>query len=133
MTPWTVARQVPRSMEFFRQEHMSEWPFPSPWDLPDQRLNPGLLNGNLNLSLIVTAVFRQETSKKIAAHHRSGLCRGHSGSPPGLRLFTALLPAAVSAVAPALVLWYHPSSHLCLCHLPPNIHCGPHFLGDMMI
>ena len=77
VTPWTVARQVPRSMEFFRQEHMSEWPFPSPWDLPDQRLNPGLLNGNLNLSLIVTAVFRQETSKKIAAHHRSGLCRGH--------------------------------------------------------
>ena len=29
-TPWTVAYQAPRSMEFSRQEHWSELPFPSP-------------------------------------------------------------------------------------------------------
>ena len=36
-TPWTVAYQAPRSMEFSRQEYWSGLPFPSPGDLP----NPG--------------------------------------------------------------------------------------------
>ena len=35
MTPWTVARQAPLSVEFSRQEYWSESPFPSPGDLPD--------------------------------------------------------------------------------------------------
>ena len=35
MTPWTVARQAPLSVEFSRQEYWSELPFPSPGDLPD--------------------------------------------------------------------------------------------------
>ena len=34
-TPWTVAHQVPPSMEFSRQEYWSGLPFPSPGDLPD--------------------------------------------------------------------------------------------------
>ena len=34
-TLWTVARQAPLSMEFFRQEYWSGLPFPSPGDLPD--------------------------------------------------------------------------------------------------
>ena len=38
MTPWIAARQAPLSMEFFRQEHWSGSPFPSPGDLP----NPGI-------------------------------------------------------------------------------------------
>ena len=38
MTPWTVVRQAPRSMEFSGQEHWSGLPFPSPVDLP----NPGV-------------------------------------------------------------------------------------------
>ena len=29
-TPWTVARQVPLSMGFLRQEYWSGLPFPSP-------------------------------------------------------------------------------------------------------
>ena len=32
---WTVARQAPLSMGFFRQEYWSGLPFPSPGDLPD--------------------------------------------------------------------------------------------------
>jgi len=28
-------------MEFSRKEYWNELPFPSPWDLPTQRLNPG--------------------------------------------------------------------------------------------
>ena len=35
VTPWTVARQTPLSMEFSRQEYCSGLPFPSPGDLPD--------------------------------------------------------------------------------------------------
>ena len=34
MTPWTVARKVPLSMEFSRQEYWSGLPFLSPADLP---------------------------------------------------------------------------------------------------
>ena len=35
VTPWTVDRQAPLSMEFFRQEYWSALPFPSSGDLPD--------------------------------------------------------------------------------------------------
>ena len=35
VTPWTVARQAPLSMEFSRQEYWSGLLFPSPGDLPD--------------------------------------------------------------------------------------------------
>ena len=34
-TLWTVAHQVPLSLEFPKQEHWSGLPFPSPEDLPD--------------------------------------------------------------------------------------------------
>ena len=40
VTPWTVARQVPLSMEFPRQEYWSGLPFPSPGDLPDTEIKP---------------------------------------------------------------------------------------------
>ena len=39
-TPWTVARQVPLSMGFSRQEHWSRLPFPSPGNLPDPGIEP---------------------------------------------------------------------------------------------
>ena len=35
VTPWTVARQAPLSLEFSRQESWSGLPFPFPGDLPD--------------------------------------------------------------------------------------------------
>ena len=37
-TPWTVARQAPLSMGFFRQEYWSG--LPPPWDLPDPGIEP---------------------------------------------------------------------------------------------
>ena len=39
-TPWTVACQAPRSMEFSRQESWSEFPFPSPGWLPITEIEP---------------------------------------------------------------------------------------------
>ena len=41
MTPWTVARQAPLSMEFTRQEYWSRLPFPSSGDLPDPGIELG--------------------------------------------------------------------------------------------
>ena len=40
-TPWTVAYQAPKSMEFSRQEYWSRLPFPSPGDLPNPGVEPG--------------------------------------------------------------------------------------------
>ena len=38
--PWTESCQPPLSLEFSRQEYWSEWPFPSPGDLPDPGIEP---------------------------------------------------------------------------------------------
>ena len=38
MTPWTVARQAPLSMEFSRQEYWNGLPFPFLGDLPDPKI-----------------------------------------------------------------------------------------------
>ena len=40
--PWTVAHQVPPSMQFSRQKYWSGLPFPSPGDLPNTGIEPGL-------------------------------------------------------------------------------------------
>ena len=41
VTLWIVARRVPLSMGFSRQEYWSGLPFPSPGDLPDPGIEPG--------------------------------------------------------------------------------------------
>ena len=43
VTSWTAAHQAPLLMEFSKQEHWSRLPFPSPWDLPDLRIEFMLL------------------------------------------------------------------------------------------
>ena len=40
-TPWTIAGQIPLSVEFSRQEYWSGLPFPSPEDLSDPGIEPG--------------------------------------------------------------------------------------------
>ena len=42
-TPWTVAHQVPLSLEFSRPECWSGLPFPTPGDLPDPVIELGFL------------------------------------------------------------------------------------------
>ena len=39
-TPWTVAHQVPLSMEFSKQEFWNRLPFPPPGDLPNSGMKP---------------------------------------------------------------------------------------------
>ena len=41
VTPWAVTYQSPPSMGFSRQEYWSEFPFPSPGDLPGPGFEPG--------------------------------------------------------------------------------------------
>ena len=43
VTPWTVAHQAPLSMEFFRQEYWSGFPFPTPGDRPNPGIKPTTL------------------------------------------------------------------------------------------
>ena len=43
VTPWTVARQAPLSMELSRQEYWSGLPFPPPGALADPGIEPGSL------------------------------------------------------------------------------------------
>ena len=45
VTPWTVARQAPLSVEFPRQEYWSGWLFPSPGDLPNPEVEPASAGG----------------------------------------------------------------------------------------
>ena len=45
MTPWTVARQAPLSMEFSRQEYWSGLPCPPPGDLPNPGIEPSSIAG----------------------------------------------------------------------------------------
>ena len=40
VTPWTVAHQAPRLMEFSSQGYWSGLPFPTPEYLPDRRIEP---------------------------------------------------------------------------------------------
>ena len=40
VTPWTVAHQIPPSMEFSKQQYWSRLPFPSPGDLPNPEIEP---------------------------------------------------------------------------------------------
>ena len=40
MSPWTVTRRVPLSMEIYRQEYWSELPFFTPGDLSDPGIKP---------------------------------------------------------------------------------------------
>ena len=40
VTPWTIAHQVPLSMEFSKQQYWSGLPFPTPGDRPDPGIEP---------------------------------------------------------------------------------------------
>ena len=61
-TLWTLARQAPLSMRFFRQEYCSELPVPHPEDLPDLRTEPMSLASPVLTGGFFTAVLAGEPS-----------------------------------------------------------------------
>ena len=66
MTPWTVARQAPLSMGFFRQEYWSELPFPSPGDLSNPRIK-SMSPDSLPLQHLGTPIHCTKTLKDAKA------------------------------------------------------------------
>ena len=44
--PWAGMLQGPQSMEFSRQKYWSGLPLPTPGDLPNRGIKPGILHGN---------------------------------------------------------------------------------------
>ena len=55
-TPWTVARQAPLPVGFYRQEQWSGLPFPSPGDLPNPGIKPSspALHSMVSRALLTT-------------------------------------------------------------------------------
>ena len=68
MTPWIVARQATLSMRFPRQEDWSEYPFPSPGDLPDPGIEP--VSPALQAAALLLAIRKART----IALHLSNFC-----------------------------------------------------------
>ena len=71
-TPWTIARRVPPSMEFSRQEYWSRLPFPPPADLPDPGIEPASpLSPALAGRLFITEPPGKHTEYRIAQLYRA--------------------------------------------------------------
>ena len=58
--PWTVALQVPLSVEFSRQEYWSQFPFPAQGDLP----HPGIKPTSLTFPVLAGTFFTTEPPGK---------------------------------------------------------------------
>ena len=68
VTPWTVARQAPLSLGFFRQEYWSGLPFPSAGFLPNPGIeptSPALAGGFFTTSATREAPFQSEGILKL--------------------------------------------------------------------
>ena len=83
--PWSVARQVPLSMEFFRQEYWSELPCPPPGDLPDQGIqcmsliSPALAGRFFITSTTQEALQDSQVANKLQSIPPTGLYQASEG------------------------------------------------------
>ena len=64
-TPCTVAWQAPLSMRFCRQEYWSGLPFPSPRDLSNPGIEPGLLRWQTRLFTTSATWEAQDITEEI--------------------------------------------------------------------
>ena len=83
-TPWTLACQASLSMGFPRQEYWSGWPFPSPGDLPNPRIEP-LSPGSLSTELSGKPKFRITDLKNIYTTGVQQQTRGGKKRPMNLK------------------------------------------------
>ena len=66
VTPWIVARQVPPSIDFSRQEYWGGLPCRPPRDLPDSGLKPkSLVSPSLAGGFFTTAPFRKPSPLEV--------------------------------------------------------------------
>ena len=123
MTPWTVARQAPLSMEFSRQEYWSGLPFPLPGDFPDLEIEP--LAGRFFTTESPEKSMYQIRSDQISRSVVSDSLRPHESQharPP----CPSPTPGVHSDSRPSSQVM--PSNHLILCRsllllppIPPSI------------
>ena len=67
VTPWTMARQEPLSMEFSRKEYWSGLPFPSPGDLPNPGIKPVSLASPALAGRFFTTVHLESTEQRLSS------------------------------------------------------------------
>ena len=88
-TPWTVACQVPLSVEFSRQEYWRGLPLPSPGNLPDPGIEtmslapPALAGGLLTTVPPGTPTLQCAAAAAKSLQSCPTLCDPIEGSPPG--------------------------------------------------
>ena len=101
VTPWSVARQAPLSIGFFKQEYESGLPRPPPGDLP----NPGIEPKTLTSSALEGRVFTTSTTWKATQHQLPSTGWLKTAFPSSLpfqsaskfkRLFSCILSISVS-------------------------------------
>ena len=95
-TPWTIAHQVPLSMEFSRQESWSGLPFPTPGDLPHPGTKPtspasAVLAGRFFTTGTTGEVSNSSVQFSSVAHLCPTLCDPMNLSTPGLPVHHQLL------------------------------------------
>ena len=91
VTPWTVTRQAPLSMEFSGQEYWSGLPFPSPGDFPSPGIEPAsLLSPELTGRFFTTSATWEAQFDLVQfsslAQSCPTLCDPMNRSTPGLPL-----------------------------------------------
>ena len=85
MTPWTVARQAPLSMEFSRQEYWSELPIPTQRYLPDSRIeSESLASPALAGGFFTTETHGKPLKRQVHACLLNCLAMSDSLQPHGL-------------------------------------------------
>ena len=95
-TPWTIAHQVPLSMEFSRQESWSGLPFPTPGDLPHPGTKPtspasAVLAGRFFTTGTTGEVSISSVQFSSVTHSCPTLCDPMNPSTPGLLVHHQLL------------------------------------------
>ena len=78
-TLWTVAHQTPLFVEFSRQEHQSGFPFPSPGDFSDPRMEsdfPALQTDSLSSELPGKSMGRKEKGESVDLCYLRMKCLG---------------------------------------------------------
>ena len=100
--PWTVAYQVPLSVEFSRQEYESELLFPSPGDLPDLGIgprSPALAGGFFTIESPGKPDMEYYVGVCLLSHFSLTLCNPMNCNPPGFSIHGVLQARVLEWVA----------------------------------
>ena len=104
VTLWTIAHQAPLSKGFSSQEHWSRWPYISPGDLLDPRIELASLAPPAPAGRLFTTVSPGKPYTYTYLHAKSlqsclTLCEPMNCSPPGSYVHGILQPRTLEWVA----------------------------------